>query len=80
MGRLRRVLGGRWKPIRRRGGVIEAEKRTREDIAKEALEGETRRREEAETRLGVATEALKLEAEEAKQRYTEEALRRLEEG
>ena len=41
-----------------RRGIIKAEARTREEMAEEALEGETRRREEAEVRIRVATEAL----------------------
>ena len=48
-------------------------------MAEEALEGETRRREEAEARIGVVTEALEGAAEEAERREVEEALRRAEE-
>ena len=46
-----------------RRGVLKAEARTGEEMAEEALEGETRGREEAEARLGVATEALERAAE-----------------
>ena len=49
-------------------------------MAEEALEGETRRREEAEARLGVATVALEKAAEEVERREVEEAPRRAEEG
>ena len=41
-----------------RRGIIEDEARYREGMAEEALEGETRRVEEFDARLGVATEAL----------------------
>ena len=42
----------------KRRGLIYSEIRTGEYMAEESLEGETRRREEAEARLGVAAEAL----------------------
>ena len=61
-------------------GIIEAKERTREEIAEEALEGETRKREKAEAQLGVAMEALTRAAEEAEQREVEEAMIREEEG
>ena len=38
-----------------RRAIIKAKMRTREEKAEEALEGDTRRREEAEARLGVVT-------------------------
>ena len=50
-----------------------------EDMAEDALEGETRRREEAEARLGLTTEALERAANESKWRDAEEALRKAEE-
>ena len=61
-------------------GIIEAEERTREDMAKEALEGKTRSREKAEARIRVDTEALERAAKEAGRREIKEALRRPEEG
>ena len=60
-------------------GIIEAEERTREEMAKEALEGKTRRREDAEARLGVATEALKRVYKEAEWREVEEVVRKEDE-
>ena len=45
-------------------------------MAEEALEGDTRKREEVEARLGVATEVLERAAEEAERREAEEDLRR----
>ena len=46
-------------------------------MAKEALEVENMRREEAEVRIGVATEALDRAAGESKQREVGEALMRV---
>ena len=63
-----------------RKGIIKTEARTKEEMAEEALEGETRRREEAEARIRVAAEALERAAEESKRREVKEALRRAEEG
>ena len=60
--------------------LINAEARTREYMTEEALEGETRRREEEEVRIGVVTEALERAAKEVKQREVKEALRRAEKG
>ena len=48
-----------------RRDITKAESRTGEEMAEEALEGETTRREEAKSRLGVATDELEREAEEA---------------
>ena len=48
-----------------RRGIIKAEASTREKIAEEALEEENTRREKVEGQLGVATEALVRESEEA---------------
>ena len=48
-------------------------------MAKDALEGETMRKEETESRIGVATEALERADEEAKRRDIEEVLMRAEE-
>ena len=45
-------------------------------MAEDSLQGDTRRREEAEARLGVATEALERAAKEAKWREVKDALRR----
>ena len=63
-----------------RRGIIEAEARTGEVMEEEVLEFKTRRREEAEPRLVVATEALERAANEAKWRDVEDAARREEEG
>ena len=51
-----------------------------EEISEEALEGETRRREEVEARIRVVMETLERAAEEAEHREVEEALGRAEEG
>ena len=51
-----------------RRGIIEAEVITGDEMAEEELERETRRREEAGARIGVAKEALERAAEEAKWR------------
>ena len=48
--------------------IIEAEARTREEMAEEALEGETRRRDEVEAHIALVTEACQRAAEEAEQR------------
>ena len=64
----------------KRRGIIEAYARTGDDMAEEALKGDNRRREEAEERLGVATEVLERAAEDAERREVQEALRRAEEG
>ena len=63
-----------------RKGTIEAEARTGEYMAEEALEEDTRSREEAEAWLGVATEELDRAADDSAWREVEEALRRAEEG
>ena len=62
-----------------RRGIIKADERTGEEMAEEALEGKTRRREDAEARLGVATEALKRAYKEAEWREVEEVVRKEEE-
>ena len=49
-------------------------------MTEEALEGETRKRDEAETRLGVATEVLERAADEAEWKEVKDALRTVEEG
>ena len=49
-------------------------------MKEEALEGETRKRDEAETRLGVATEVLERAADEAEWKEVKDALRTVEEG
>ena len=58
---LRRVLEAEAE----RRGIIKAYASTGRDIAEKDLEGETRRREEAEARIGVATEALERTANKA---------------
>ena len=60
--------------------IKEAEARTGEEMTEEALEGATRRREEAEARLGVATNTPERLAKEAERREVKEAQRRAEEG
>ena len=58
---LRRVLEAEAE----RRGIIKAYESTGRDMAEKDLEGETRRREEAEARIGVATEALERTADKA---------------
>ena len=49
-------------------------------MSEEALEGETRRREEVEARLGVAMEDMDRAVKEDEWREVEEAMMRVEEG
>ena len=66
-------------PLLTKRVIIEAEASTGEKMAEETLEGKTRRRVEAEARLGVTMEALERADEEAEWREGEEVVRSEEE-
>ena len=67
----RQILGGALEVEAERRVIIESDVRTREEMAEEALEGETKRRADVKVRLGVVTKALE-RAEEGAEGMVEE--------